>query len=93
MTSPLALLAQQRWDGHPMHGWDGGWMWLWGSLMMLTWVAIIAAAVWLVIRANHANRGNGDTNDTTGAKRVLDERLARGEITIDEYRDRREAMR
>jgi putative membrane protein len=90
MTSPFAVLAQQRWGDHPMHGWDGGWMWLWGSLMMLTWVVIIAAAVWLVVRAS---RRNGDTDDTAEARRILDERLARGEITIEEYRDRREAMR
>jgi putative membrane protein len=90
MTYTLALLAQQRWDNHPMHGWDGGWMWLWGTLMMLTWAVIIAAAVWLVIRVN---RRDGDRSDTTEARQILDERLARGEITLDEYRDRREAMR
>jgi putative membrane protein len=90
MTYTLASLAQPNWDYQPMHGWDGGWMWLWSTLMMLTWAAIIAAVVWLVLRSN---RRNGDTNGTKEAKRVLDERLARGEVTIEEYRDRREAMR
>lgn len=89
MTSTLALLAQQHW-GHPMHGWDGGWMWLWGTLMMLTWAAIIAAAVWISIRAARRDSGDGDTEE---ARRILDERLARGEITLEEYRERREAMR
>jgi putative membrane protein len=87
MTYLSAVLAQQRWV-HPMHGWDGGWMWLWGTLMMLTWVAIIAAAVWLIIRANQS-----DSDDTKEARRILDERLARGDITLEEYRERRDAMR
>lgn len=69
-----------------MSGWDGGWMWLWGTLMMLSWVAIIAAAVWFVLRAN---RDGG----TRRARGVLDERLASGELTREEYRERREAMR
>jgi putative membrane protein len=89
MTYAPAVLAQQRWD-HPMHGWDGGWMWLWGTLMMLTWAAIIAAAVWLIIRAN---RRDSDGDDTKAARQILDERLASGEITLEEYRERRDAMR
>lgn len=89
MTYVLAVLAQQRWD-HPMHGWGGGWVWLWGTLMMLTWAAIIAAVGWLVVRSN---RRDSDGDDTKAARQILDERLVRGEISLEEYRDRREAMR
>ncbi|MGC1513049.1 MAG: hypothetical protein WA797_09065 [Acidimicrobiales bacterium] len=39
------LLADTDGWGH-MDGWGGGWMWLWGTLMMFSWVAIIAAAIW-----------------------------------------------
>jgi putative membrane protein len=81
----LAVLAQARWDH--MRGWDGGWMWLWGTLMMLTWAVIIAVAVWLIIRSN---RGDGSTRR---AKEILDERLARGEISLEEYQERRQALR
>jgi hypothetical protein len=49
-----------------------------------------AAAVWLVMRAN---RRESDGAHTQAARRVLDERLARGEIALDEYRERRDAMR
>jgi putative membrane protein len=84
-ASLTEIVAQSRgWDH--MSGWDGGWMWLWGTLMMLSWVAIIAAAVWFVLRAN---RDGG----TRTARDVLDERLASGELTPEEYRERREAMR
>lgn len=46
MTAAATLLARADdgwWDR--LSGWGGGWMWVWGTLMMLTWVAVIAAAV------------------------------------------------
>lgn len=72
----LGVLAQSDGWGH-MDGWGGGWMWVWSSLMMLSWVAIIATAVWLVGR----NRGDGRARD------ILDERLARGELSPEEHRE------
>lgn len=78
----ITSLAQARdgWGDH-MDGWGGGWMWLWGTLMMLSWVAIIAAAVWLVARPRGADRSNR-------AREILDERYARGELATEEYRER-----
>lgn len=73
--------------GQGMHGWDGGWMWLWGSLMMLTWVAVIGGAVWLIVRSV---RGDGRSSST--ARELLDERLARGEIGVEEYQQRRDLL-
>ncbi|MQA87567.1 MAG: SHOCT domain-containing protein [Streptosporangiales bacterium] len=69
----------------------GGWMWLWGPLMMLFWVAVIAVAVWLIIRAIAAaqrprEEPGGDGRDP--AKGILAERYARGEMTTEEYRER-----
>lgn len=72
-----------------MNGWDGGWMWLWGTLMMLTWVAIIVAAVWLLLRSG---RGGRRTQGSERAREILDERLASGEITPEEYRERRDML-
>ena len=69
--------------GH-MNGWDGGWMWLWGTLMMLSWVAIIAAAIWFVSGA----RDRTSTPGGTRARQILNERYAHGELTTDEYRER-----
>jgi putative membrane protein len=85
ITAP-ALLAQGRWDH--MRGWDGGWMWLWGTLMMLTWATVIGVAVWLILRSTRR-----DDSSSARAKEILDERFARGELSIEEYRERREALR
>ena len=86
-TAAATLLAQadEGWWDH-MSGWGGGWMWLWGTLMMLTWVALIAAAVWFVARSLTGQRPNraGD---------ILDERYARGELTTEEYRERVDQLR
>ncbi len=82
----LTLTLAQRagdddgWWGH-MDGWGGGWMWLWGTPMMLSWVAIIAAAVWLVTRSRDGVR-------PSSARELLDERYARGELTTEQYRER-----
>ncbi len=86
----LSLLAQRAGDndgrwGH-MDGWGGGWMWLWGTLMMLSWVAIIAAAVWALSRSRDGAR-------TSRAREILDERYASGELTSEEYRERLEHLR
>lgn len=86
MVGALALLAQDgRWDH--MDGWDSGWMWMWGTLMMLTWVAILAGVAWLLIRHGR------EAQTTSGrAREVLDERLASGEISPEEYRERRDLL-
>lgn len=86
MVGALTLLAQDgRW-GH-MDGWDTGWMWVWGTLMMLTWVAILAGVAWVLIRHGR------EAQTTSGrAREVLDERLASGEISPEEYRERRDLL-
>ena len=61
-------------------------MWLWGTLMMLSWVAIIAAAVWALSRSRDGTR-------TSRAREILDERYASGELTTEEYRERLEHLR
>ena len=72
-----------------MAGWDGGWMWLWGSLMMLTWVVIIAGVAWFVLRSRDASSTPGKSR----AREILDERYARGEIDAQEYHERLEHLR
>ena len=72
-----------------MGGWGGGWMWLWGTLMMFSWVVIIAGAFWLFTRGRDQASGGG----TTRARDILDERYAQGELTTDEYRERVDHLR
>ena len=67
------------------HGWDGPGPWI--LVPVLFWALLIGFVVWQVRRAGwppsarHAGRS------------VLDERYARGEITADEYRERRDVLR
>lgn len=72
-----------------MDGWGGGWMWLWGTLMMFSWVAVIAGAVWLFSRGRDQASGAGATR----ARDILDERYARGDLSTDEYRERLDQLR
>lgn len=85
-TTTAGMLGQMWWGDH-MSGWGGGWMWLWGTLMVLAWVVIIAAAIWFLMRT-----GAGDPGKSR-AERLLDERFARGELDQDEYRERKTELR
>ena len=62
-----------------------GWGWGWGVLMMVLIVALIALVVWAIIQATQ-HRAGGDPHDR--ARAILAERLARGEITPEEYKER-----
>jgi putative membrane protein len=67
-----------------MGGMSGFGMGLWGQLTMLIfWVAFILLIIWLVRTVVGA--GQRETLGPSGAKGVLDERYARGEITRKEY--------
>lgn len=76
-------------DGWGHHGWDGGWLWLWGSLMMLFWAAVIGLAVYWVVRSLRSPR---EASGVDRAREILAQRYARGELTTDEYRERLDAL-
>ena len=65
-------------------GHDGGW---WFPFAFL-WVAVIGTVVWLVVRSV---RGRGPSG-LDRASDILAERYARGEITGEEYRERRDQL-
>ena len=69
-----------------MYGYSFGWA---GVLMMLFWVFVIAGVVWLVLVAARPQIGATRGDD---ALRILEERLARGEIDAEEFRTRRAAI-
>ena len=78
------------------YGWGPGtsWLgWLIMSLMMLAfWGLLVAGIVWLV----RSTRAGGDIETRTSApdaQQILDERLARGELTEEEYLRRRDLLR
>lgn len=86
LTTLAQVVADTDGWGH-MDGWGGGWMWLWGTLMMFSWVAIIAAAIWFF-----TNRNTAGTRSPR-AREILEERYASGELSTEEYRERLDNLR
>ena len=71
-------------------GYDWG-MWGFGWIFMLAfWAFIIAGAVWLVLTLTRQREAGGTTART--ALTILEERLARGEIDVEEFRARKAAL-
>jgi putative membrane protein len=67
-----------------MDGGDGdGWMWVWGVVCLLLVVAVIGLIAWAIARSTPRGPRPNDR-----AREILADRLARGEITPEEYRDR-----
>jgi putative membrane protein len=65
-------------------GWHGGGPWF--LLFPLLWIGLLVGA-WFLFRRRD-DRGSG-----ASAEEILGERYARGEITAEEYRQRREVLR
>ena len=85
-----------------MMGWYGGWGWggwLAMSLVMLAFWGLLAFGVVALVRTlRREDRGRPAEPMTLAAPRepsaqeVLDDRFARGEIDVDEYRQRRDLL-
>lgn len=64
------------------------------GLGMLVWVAVVVAVVWALVQAA-AQRQQPQTPaapSATTPRGLLDARLARGEISVEEYRELRKAI-
>jgi putative membrane protein len=68
---------------------DGGWWIVMGLGMVLFWGLIIVGIVWLVRELGGTSRGSHRAPDPLA---TLDHRLAAGEISPEEYRERREIL-
>jgi putative membrane protein len=76
--------------GNGEHGWGpGGWFWLGGPLMLVLWITVTAAIVWVITRYVRPPQRSG----VDRARDILAERYARGELSADEYRQRLEQLR
>ena len=64
-------------------GWGFHWI-----CMVVFWAAVIGLVVWGVARLAPSDRRSGGS----GARDLLDERYARGDIDEDEYRRRRRQL-
>jgi putative membrane protein len=77
--------------GH-MNGWeDSGWMWVWGTIMMLAFIALVGLGIWALVRSQsraHAPDRDTSLDWTASARTILAERFARGEISSEEYREK-----
>ena len=86
LTIPIA-------DSWGMHG-SGGWWILGGAVMMLG----MGAMMWMMMRgmgggSSQRSSAPSEPPDTTqSALEILERRFAQGEISVEEYRERREIL-
>lgn len=74
---------------------DWGWGMFFGPIfMLLFWVLLIAGTVWLVLAISGRTQQTQQQQTTTrsSALAILEERLARGEIDVDEFNARKSAI-
>lgn len=70
------------------YGWhDGGWGVLW---MIVSWALIVAIVVFAVRAFSSGSPDRSGRDRVPGA--ILDERFARGEISEEEYRQRKQVL-
>lgn len=70
------------------HGW---WMWIPGLLLTILIVTAIVVVIVLAMRSSTRPDHTGIVQ-VDAAGRILDERLARGEITAEQYRELRSTL-
>jgi putative membrane protein len=79
-----ALLAHGHWGGMM-----AGWWWIWVVVAVFSIVMIGALA--LIVRSVTSASGAPD-DGARSARRILAERYARGEISTEEYEERRRTL-
>ena len=84
VLSALLACASNGWRGS-----GGGWGWLWGPIVLLGWIVVIAAVGWFVVRSARP----GERSGVDRAQDVLAQRYAHGELSAQEYRERLERLR
>ena len=78
-----------------MDGWGGGMGAGGWAIMIIVWIALIAVIGLAIVRLFPSSRDSGAVHDDRAGKspeRVLDERLARGEIDVETYERLREVL-
>jgi putative membrane protein len=73
-------------------GWAMGWMWVWPTLVGAGLVIIGYVAVRLAQGRQSLSPTSAGAESGSAARRILDERYARGEIDEVEYRHRRDVL-
>lgn len=70
--------------------WGSGW-WIFGALFMV--ICMVVMARMMMGHGDHGGHGGAQHGERDSAGRTLDNRLARGEIDIEEYERLRETLR
>jgi len=68
--------------------WDSGWGIVWGLAIAAFWIAVIAVIVVMLRAVTRRPDGLGGRS----ALELLEERYARGEVSRDEFRERRAVL-
>lgn len=88
-TIPIALNGNGT--HHPMEDWSmmGGAWWIWFILIIAVILVIGVIIVLLLVKDR-----DGSTRSGTGksAEQILDERYAKGEITEEEYKEKKKEL-
>jgi putative membrane protein len=86
--TPILLLTHMGFEEH-MDDVGAGWWILMAFMMVAFWALVIVGIVWLVRSLGWARHDNRRES----AVELLDRRLAGGEISPEEYRERRAVLR
>ncbi|SDK22440.1 putative membrane protein [Actinopolyspora mzabensis] len=68
-----------------------GWIWVWPVLLVIA-LLVFAYLAMLFIGRGPVRWSGGDSSERSSARRILDERFARGDIDEEEYRRRRDEL-
>jgi putative membrane protein len=68
-----------------------GWDWFWGAFMMLVFWGGLAAVIVFAIRA-FGGTSRSNSGDTTDARTILEARFAKGEISREEFEERKRVL-
>lgn len=90
LVKAIFLLADVEWDGH-MDA-DGAW-WVAMAIGMLLFWGLVILGIVLLIRELTRSRRDRSTTEEDDPLAILDRRLALGEISADEYRERQAILR
>lgn len=86
MGASTLLLGDMGWGNH-MGDWGAGWWILMVLLMVLFWGLVVVGIVWLVRSLTPGHLGSRTT-----PLELLERRLASGEISPEEFRERRATL-
>lgn len=72
------------WDNYGYDMMGGGWFWLMFILWIIGVFIVIALVVWFIVKLVKSNSVKSQV-DNDKSLTILNERLAKGEITMEEY--------